>query len=102
MIPASAKRYRVLFTCLTTCTVHLKLAHDMSTDAFLLALHRFISRRGFVKVLRSDNGSNFIGAERELQEALKQVNYDKIIDVMSSLFPEMRAIAHAHTGTHTS
>ena len=63
--------------------MHLELAHDMSTDAFLLALHRFISRRGFVKFLRSDKGSNFIGAEKELKEALKQLNHDKIIDVIS-------------------
>ena len=55
----------------------------MSTDAILLALHRFISRKGFVKVSRSDNGSNFIGAEKELKEALKQLNHDKIIDVAS-------------------
>ena len=55
----------------------------MSTDAFLLALRRFICRRDFVKVLRSDNGSNFIGAENELKQALKQLNHDKIIDVMS-------------------
>ena len=55
----------------------------MPTDAFLLALHKFISRRGFVKVLRSDSDSNFIGAEKELKEALKQLNHVKIIDVMS-------------------
>ena len=55
----------------------------MTTDAFnTMALPRFISR-DFVKVLRSDNGSNFIGAEKELKEALKQLNHDKIIDVMS-------------------
>ena len=63
--------------------MHLGLANDMSTDAILLALHRFISRKGFVKVSRSDNGSNFIGAEKELKEALKQLNHDKIIDVAS-------------------
>ena len=63
--------------------MHLELAHDMSTDAFLLALHKFISRRGFVKVLRSDSDSNFISAEKELKEALKQLNHVKIIDVMS-------------------
>ena len=81
--PASAKRHRVLSPCLATCDVHLELAHDMATDAFsTMALHRFISR-DFVKVLRSDNGSNFIGAEKELKEALKQLNHDKIIDVMS-------------------
>ena len=46
--PASAKRQGVLFTCLATHAVHFELGHDMSTDAFLLALYRFISRRGFV------------------------------------------------------
>ena len=51
--PASAKRYGVLFTFLTTRAVHLELAHDMSTDVFLLALHRCIPRRGFIKALRS-------------------------------------------------
>ena len=81
--PASAKRYRVLFTCLTARGMQLVLAHNMSTDAFLLALRWFISRRGFVKVLRSDNGLTFIGAEKELKKALKQSNHDKIIDVMS-------------------
>ena len=63
--------------------MYLELANDKSTDAFLLALRRFISRRGFIKVLKSDNISNFIGAEKELKEALKQLNQDKIIDVTS-------------------
>ena len=81
--PASAKRHGVLFTFLTTRAVHLELAHDMSTDVFLLALHRCIPRRGFIKVLRSDNGSNYIGAKKELKEALKQLNHNKIIDAMS-------------------
>ena len=65
--------------------MHLELANDMSIDAFLLALHRFISRRGFIKVLilRSDHGWNFIGAEKELKEKLNQLHHDKTIDVMS-------------------
>ena len=83
MNSASVKRYGVLFTCLTTRAVHLELVHDKSTDTFLLALRRFISRRGFVKVLRSDNVSNFIGAEKELKEEVKQLKHSKIIDVMS-------------------
>ena len=65
--------------------MHLELTHhDISTDALLSALHKFISRRGFVKVSRSDNGLNFIGPEKELKEALKQLNHDKIIDIISS------------------
>ena len=47
---------------------------DMSTDSFLLALGRFISRRGPIDIIRSDNGTNFIGTERELRNALKELD----------------------------
>ena len=50
--PASAKAYGVLFTCITTRAVRLELAREMSTNTFVFALRRFISRRGFVEVLR--------------------------------------------------
>ena len=66
----TAKRYRVLFTRLTTRGVHLELATDMTMDAFILAFGRFIAQRGQVKILRSDNGSNLTGAEEELKHAL--------------------------------
>lgn len=78
-----AKRYGVLFTCLTTRAVHLELAFDMTTDTFILALRRFISRRGYVKLLRSDNGTNFTGAEKELKDALLQLNQTKIIEFLN-------------------
>ena len=48
----TVKRYGVLFTYLGTPGVHLELANDMATDAFILALHRFIARRGHVKTSR--------------------------------------------------
>ena len=54
--------------------MHLGCTTDMSTDSFLSALHRFFSMKGFVKLQRSGNGSNFIGAEEELKEALKQLD----------------------------
>ena len=54
------KRYRVVFTYLTTRATHLELPGDLSADSFiLLALKRFIARRGPPKVMYSDNGSNF-------------------------------------------
>ena len=38
----------------------------------MLALRRFISRRGNVKVMQSDNGINFVGANNELNLCIKQ------------------------------
>ena len=75
---STAKRYGVLFTCLTTRSIHLEIAGDMSTDAFLLALRRFIARRGQVDVMRSDNGTNFVGANNELKSCIKQLDQHKI------------------------
>lgn len=63
------KRWGVIFKCLTTRAVHIELLNSMDVDAFLLALRRFIARRGRPKELRSDCGTNFRGADRELREA---------------------------------
>ncbi|XP_033254344.1 uncharacterized protein LOC117193727 isoform X2 [Drosophila miranda] len=59
------KRWVALFTCLTTRAIHLELAHDLSTDSCIIAIRNFVCRRGPVHRLRSDNGKNFIGADRE-------------------------------------
>ncbi|XP_070068094.1 uncharacterized protein [Drosophila takahashii] len=59
------KRWVALFTCLTTRAIHLELAHDLSTDSCIIAIRNFVCRRGPVYKLRSDNGKNFVGADRE-------------------------------------
>ncbi|XP_077866060.1 uncharacterized protein LOC144353345 [Saccoglossus kowalevskii] len=58
--------------------VHIEKAESLSTDSFINALRRFIARRGAVKLIRSDNGSNFVGAQRELKEELQNWNQSKI------------------------
>ena len=65
---AVAKWYGAIFTCLSSCALHIKLAGDLSTDSFILALRRFISRRDYPKSIPSDNGTNFVGAQRELRK----------------------------------
>ena len=74
----TAKRYVALFTCLSTRAVHLEIAGDLSTDAFILALRKFISRRGKVNIIRSDKGTNFVGASKELKQAIKNIDQNAV------------------------
>ncbi|XP_033314525.1 uncharacterized protein LOC117213269 [Bombus bifarius] len=62
------KTYAAIFVCLATKAVHVELVSDLTTDAFLAALRRFISRRGYCATILTDNGTNFVGANRQLQE----------------------------------
>ena len=72
------KRYGCLFTCLSSRAVHLEMADDLSTSSFLNCLARFTARRGKPATLRSDNGTNFVGAERELREALAELDHGAV------------------------
>lgn len=66
---STVKKYGVLFTCLSERAIHIEVASSLDTDSFINALRRFIARRGQVLEFRSDNGTNFVGAERELRKA---------------------------------
>ena len=70
---AEVKRYGCIFTCLNMRAVHIEVADSLSTDSFLQALIRFMARRGQPKLIVSDNGSNFRGADRELRLGLQGV-----------------------------
>ena len=61
----------VVFSCLTTKACHLELVGDLSTDAFVATITRFVSRRGLPAHIFSDNGRNFLGAKRRLDELNK-------------------------------
>lgn len=66
--PVIIKSYICIFVCMATKAVHLEPVSDLTTDAFLACLHRFVSRRGRPTTIYSDNGSNFVGASRELND----------------------------------
>lgn len=77
------KRYGVIFTCLSTRAVHLEVASSLDTNSYINVLRRFIARLGQVKMIRSDNGTNFVGAERELRAALNEWNLGQIDHAMT-------------------
>ncbi|XP_046590191.1 uncharacterized protein LOC124293393 isoform X2 [Neodiprion lecontei] len=65
---SSIKVYGCVFICMSTKAIHIEIASDLSTDAFIAALRRFVSRRGIPGHIYSDNGTNFVGANSQLRE----------------------------------
>ncbi len=72
------KRWGVLYTCLCSRAVHLEVANSLSTSSFINSLRRFIAMRGPIAVLRSDQGTNFAGARKQLKEALREIDNEKV------------------------
>ncbi|XP_062714917.1 uncharacterized protein LOC134291324 [Aedes albopictus] len=84
---SSVKRWIALFTCLSVRAVHLEVVHSLSTESCVMAVRRFIARRGYPAEFYSDNGTCFQGASKELQrEEIKRRN---------------DALAHTFTTTKT-
>ena len=64
---ANAKIWAVIFTCMCTQAIHIEVLESMDTSCFINSLRRFFTIRGPVKQFRSDCGTNFVSACRELQ-----------------------------------
>lgn len=92
------KRYGVIFTCLAVRAIYIKVASSLNTDSFINALRRFTARRGQVKELRSDNGTNFVGAQRKLRETIESWNQGQIHNTL--LQKGINWIFHPPAGAH--
>lgn len=80
------KRYGLVITCLYSRAIHIEMMDDLSTDEFINALRRLISVRGSVRVIRCDNGTNFIGAENALKAELKSAPLKPFTDEQQITF----------------
>ena len=49
-----------------------ELTKSLETYDFVLVLMRFLNRRGHVKEIRSDNGTNFFGTQREKENVFEE------------------------------
>ena len=72
------KRWCCLFTCLTTRAVHIEVAQSLDTESCLAAVTRFIARRGYPSAIISDNGTNFVGAAKELKAFMDEWDRAKV------------------------
>ena len=72
------KCYGANLTCLASWAICLEVVNLMDTDSFIWCLRRFIGCRGNVRILRCDNGSNFIGVEKELSKGFLKMDQNKI------------------------
>ncbi len=70
----NSKQWVVLFTCAVVRAVHLELVEKINTEHFIMALERFIYRRGRISVVYLDNGTNFHGTAN----LLGKINWDKV------------------------
>ncbi|XP_062557983.1 uncharacterized protein LOC134222851 [Armigeres subalbatus] len=76
----SEKRYICLFTCMTTRAVHLEVAHSLTTQACLMAIRRFVCRRGKPLEFYSDNGTNFQAASKAIVKQIGEKCEDEFTD----------------------
>ena len=76
----------------------MEIARTLDTNSFIMALRRFISRRGQVKEIRSDNGTNLVGGEKELHLAIKDWNQEQIHNFLVQ--KEIKWIFNPPTASH--
>lgn len=70
---ANMKAWIAPFICFATEAIHIEAVEDLTSNSFIATLRRFMSRRGKPTEIWSDNGTNFVGAQRELAVYLKNI-----------------------------
>ena len=73
-----AKHYLCLFLRVQTHCCHLEMATSLDTGAFLNAFIRMAARRGWPTKMLSDNGRNFMGAEKEIRDLVSQLDHGQL------------------------
>ena len=80
------KGYIAIFVCFVTKAVHIEVVTSLTTEAFLAALRRFISRQGRPRTIYSDNGTNFQGAANQLHDLYKMLQSSSQMATVQDFF----------------
>ncbi|XP_015377361.1 PREDICTED: uncharacterized protein LOC107171626 [Diuraphis noxia] len=75
----TTKSYIALFICFVSKAIHIELVSDLTTEAFISAVKRFVSRRRCPSEINSDNGRNFVGTANVLKAFLNDNRIQKEI-----------------------
>ena len=67
------KVYIASFTCVLVPGVHLEVGEDPSSDSFIRAFRRFVSRRGVPERLISENAKNFKDCSKRIISLSSQI-----------------------------
>ena len=65
--------------------MHIEIIHSLNSVSFLQALRQVIACRGNVRVLYSDNGTNFVGCANELKKAYQEMDNEMVQSFTQSL-----------------
>ena len=84
---------QILFICLSTKAIH--------TEAFIASLKQFVARRGCPETLRTDNGTNFVGARKELNALYELLDSSTTQDKMSRFCTAQKNPLDSYSWTST-
>lgn len=82
----TSKAYICIFICMAVKAIHLELVSDMTSNAFVAAFKRFVARRGRCIEIWSDNGTNFVAANKDLSAMWKEsgLEFPEIIEQLAN------------------
>ncbi|GFU00880.1 integrase catalytic domain-containing protein [Trichonephila clavipes] len=69
------KIYVCVCICFVTRAIHLEILSDLTSDAIIATLKRFMSRRGKCSKIFTDNATNFVGVNSQLKVFYKTNNF---------------------------
>ncbi|GBM69371.1 hypothetical protein AVEN_272189-1 [Araneus ventricosus] len=93
------KIYVCIIICLSTKAIHLELVSDLSSEALIAALKRFMARRGKRRKILSDNATNFVGTKNEINRLFKLMEQQ---DALFQNFLSEEEITWIHSPQGTS